>query len=385
MWRVVFARTDTDATVAEFDCAISKLGRYVSPKVGDLRIQIPVPNTQVGLEAARVVQGAGLLSMYVYRNQEIWWGGFLDEAEIDSAGEFPVVNISGATFESYLDRREARTDETLSMDQTAMAKWCWDHVQASTGGNIRVETPTPPASGRTREMTWKRSDAKTVGSILKEVSNRVDGFEWMIECYADDTGMRRRELVTGYPAIGRPSADTVITFPGHVLAYKIQHTAMDGAISFQARGKAPDPVGAPSGGGTSEKQPPAMSKIVTADELLAVGYTLTDTTIDRPTVKDVETLDDWAELAKDLRSGPMTFPSVTCRIDGFNQSILGSVVKLRINDYLWPQGPNGEPGFELTARVIGYEVDPGEHGADDIVNLMFENPRDTDNLQRSPD
>jgi len=389
MWRVVFARTDTDATVAEFDCAISKLGRYVSPKVGELQIQIPVPNHEVGETATQILDGAGLMSMYVYRNEEVWWGGFMDEVGIDSAGDYPIVAVTGATFESYVDRREARTDESLTMDQTMIAKWLWDHMQGYKGGDIRVDTPDPAPSGRVRTMSWKRSDTRTIGSILKEVSNRANGFEWMIDTYVDDTGMRNRRLMTGYPAIGRPDSGLVLTFPGDIINYKITDASLDGAISFQARGKAPDPVGtaAPSGGGgtASEKQPPIMSKIVVDEALLDAGYTLTDATVDRPTVTQVETLDEWAELARDLRSGPMLMPAVTCRIDNFNQSILGSVVKLRINDYLWPPGPTGAPGFEITARVIGYEVDPGEFGADDIVRLMFENPRDTDNLKRSPD
>lgn len=395
VWRVSFARTQNDETIADFDCTISRLSRYVSPKIGELAIQIPIPNATVGADASRVFGGAGMLSMYVYRNNEIWWGGFMDEAEVDSAGAYPVVSVRGASFDAYPDRREVRTDENLSMEQTAYAKWAWDYMQKEKGGNLLVDTPTPPASGRSREFKVLRSDIKTVGAVLKEVSNRANGFEWMIECFNDDTGMRRRKLTTGYPVIGRPSDGTILTFPGDVMTYKISAAALDGAISFQARGKAPDPVGSPGkpgntdgsgGGGTpAEKQPPIMSKIVTNEDLLTRGYTLTDTTIDRPTVTEVSTLDDWAELAMELRSGPLTLPYVTCRIDNFTQSILGSVVHLRINDYLWPLGPNGEPGYQINARVIGYEVDPGEFGADDIVKLMFEDPRDADNIKRSPD
>lgn len=386
----MFARTDTDATIASFDCEISKLGRYVSPKVGDLQVVIPIPNEQVGADAHRIFGGVGYMSMYVYRNEDIWWGGFLDEIIVDSSGDYPVITASGATFEAYPDRREARTNETLTqIEQTEIAKWLWDYMQNTPGGNIRVDTPTPAASGRKRDMSWKRSDIKTVGSILKEVSNRADGYEWMIECYSDDTGMRRRQLVTGYPVIGRPSNGTVLTFPGDVISYRIEDMALDGAVSFQARGKAPDPIGTPNpsggAGSASEKQDPIMSNVVTNDNLIRAGYTLTDTTIDRPTVTEVSTLDDWALLARDLRSGPMLLPDVTCRMDNFNQSILGSVVNLKINDYLWPKGPWGEPGFQISARVIGYEVDPGEYGADDIVKLLFENPRDADNLKRSPD
>jgi hypothetical protein len=394
-WRVTFARTENDMTVADFDCEISKLGRYVSPKVGELQIQIPIPNADVGKDASKIFDGAGMLSMYVYRNNEIWWGGFMDESEVDSAGDYPVVTVTGATFESYPERREVRTDENLNMEQTHYAKWAWDYMQRERGGNLMVDTPTPQASGRSREFKVLRSDIKTVGAVLKEVSNRADGFEWIIECFHDDAGTRQRRLTTGYPVIGRPSDGAILTFPGEVITYKITSAALDGAVSFQARGKAPDPVGSPGtpgntdgtggSGKPAEKQPPIMSKIVTNDELLTKGYTLTDTTVDRPTVTEVSTLDAWADLAMELRSGPMTLPYVTCRMDNFNQSILGSVVNLRINDYLWPLGPSGEPGYQINARVIGYEIDPGEFGADDIVKLLFENPRDTDNIKRSPD
>ena len=394
-WRVVFARTVNDATIASFDCEISKLSRYVSPKVGELQIQIPVPNYDVGKDANLILNGAGKTSMYVYRDGEIWWGGFMDDVSISGAGDYPVVVVSGAAFEAYPDRREARTDENLNMEQTQYAKWLWDYMQKERGGNILVETPDPKPSGRSRDFEIKRSDIKTVGSILKEVSNRADGFEWVIDCFNDNAGVRRRVLTTGYPIIGRPDSGIILTFPGDVIDYDIQTSALDGATSFQARGKAPDPVGTPgtpgnvdgSGGSgkAAEKQPPIMSSIFINDDLLAQGYTLTDTTIDRPTVTEVSTLDDWAKLARELRSGPLSLPSVTCRIDNFTQSILGSTVTLRINDYLWPTGPTGEPGYQTSARVIGYEVDPGEFGADDIVRLTFEDNADKDNLKRSPD
>lgn len=402
-WRVVFARTVNDATIASFDCEISKLSRYVSPKIGELQIQIPVPNYEVGRDATLILNGAGKTSMYVYRDGEIWWGGFMDDVSVNGSGDYPVVTVSGASFEAYLDRREARADFNLSMEQTNYAKWAWDYVQAPIGmldgtiryPNIQVDTPTPKASGRNREFTMVRSDIKTIGSVLKEVSNRADGFEWIIDCFNDNAGVRRRVLTTGYPIIGRPDSGIILTFPGDVIDYSIQTSALDGAISFQARGKAPDPVGSPGtpgnkdgsgGGGTpAEKQPPIMSSIFANQDLLAQGYTLTDTTIDRPTVTEVSTLDDWAKLARELRSGPLSLPSVTCRIDNFTQSILGSTVTLRINDYLWPPGPTGEPGYSTSVRVIGYEVDPGEFGADDIVKLTFEDNADKDNLKRSPD
>jgi hypothetical protein len=72
-------------------------------------------------------------------------------------------------------------------------------------------------------------------------------------------------------------------------------------------------------------------------------------------------------------------------MDGFSPAILGSVASIQIRDYPFPTGPAGEPGWQKSARVIGYEIDPGEFGADDVVKLILENPYDDDNMKRNPD
>lgn len=127
-----------------------------------------------------------------------------------------------------------------------------------------------------------------------------------------------------------------------------------------------------------------MSDEFFADDLINDGYTRVDATVDRPTVTQKVTLDDWARLARDMRSGPLVLPSLVCRMEGFNQAILGSTVKVAIRDFPFPTGRNGEPGWSGAVRVIGYEIDPGEFGGEDIVRLVFENPRDNDNLKRNP-
>lgn len=410
-WRVEFAYTATDATVASFDCTITKLSRFVSPKIGDLQLSIPIPNDAVGRDAYRVLGGEGKMSMYAYRGDELWWGGFVDHTEIDSGGQIlPTLTVSGASFEAYPDRREIRHDMSLDMDQMAYAKFCWDYIQIRdrVGGNINVDTSEAGVfSGQDQKAEVLRSDIRTVGNLLKDVANRIDGFEWIIDCHVDDTGMRRRTLVTGYPTIGRPNGDYVLNYPGNALSYKITGDALAGAVSFQARGKAPTKTSTVKGTGsrgvynpvtrttkivtgsktntTSTKEPPIMSDEFTNDALIAAGYTLTDATVDRSNIEDVSILNDWANLARSMRSGPLVLPSATARMDGFNQGILGATIRLRITDWPFPTGPNGEPGWEGSARVIGYEVNPGEFGAEDVVSFTFENPYDKDNMQRSPD
>lgn len=401
-WRIEFAMATTDQTIDSFECEISKLSRYVG-KTGTLEGAVPVFSPAVGKRIASVLGGEGRMTMYAYYGDECWWGGFLDRTSLKSNSFGAMMDFGGSTFESYPDRREARTDEAFTnMEQTEIGRWLWNYLQGTGPGcNLRINTGFPAIASKKRDMSWQRSETRTVGSILKEVSNRVGGFEWIIDCYSDGF-TRYRDLIVGYPQIGRPDNKLTLTYPGDIMEYEIEGDALDGATSFQARGKAPDPVGTPNSSkgvydpktGTttvvgndakgSEKTEPIMSKEFHADVLLKSGYVRMDATIDRDTVTEVSTLNDWAELARDMRSGPLVLPSVLTRIENMTQAVLGSNVMLRINDHPFPPGPYGEPGYEHTARCIGYELDPGEYGAPDLARIIFENPYDDDAMNRIP-
>jgi len=396
MWHLTFATAVGDVTIDSFPCEIEELSRYIG-KTGLLDATIPIPNAQVGRRMKDIIGGEGRLSVYAYRDGECWWGGFVDNTRVVSSSLGAVLYVKGSSFEAYVDRREHREDTTWTgVEQTQMARRLWDYMQGTgPGSSIGVNTNIPTLNTKARDMSWLRSDIKTVGSILKEVSNRVDGFEWAIDCYNIGT-QRHRDLVVGHPIIGRPETAVTLEYPGDILTYEIEGDALDGATSFQARGKAPDPVGKPGtpgnkdgtgGSGTAaEKVPPIMStKAFTDDGLHAVGYVRIDATVDRPTVTEVATLDAWAELALEMRSGPLVLPAVVARMDNITQAALGSNFKLRINDYPYPEGPMGEPGYEDIARVIGYEISPAEFGASDVLKLIFENPYDKDNQKRAPD
>lgn len=389
-WRIEFATAITDLTIDSFECDISTLSRYIG-KTGVLRGSVPVISPEIGLRIKSVLGGEGRMTMYAYYGEECWWGGFLDRTALKSNSFGAMLSFEGSTFESYPDRREARTDQAFTgREQTEYARWLWDYMQGTGDGSaIRVDTSFPAISSVKRDLSWKRSDTRTVGSILKEMSNRVGGFEWIIDCYTDGV-TRYRDLVIGYPAIGRPESKITLTYPGDIMEYEIEGDALDGATSFQARGKAPDPIGTPNpkgdGGSAkgSEKQDPIMSKEFHAPHLKN-GYVRVDATIERDTVTKVSTLDDWAELARDMRSGPLVLPAVLTRMESFTQAVLGSDIKLRINDHPFPPGPYGEPGYEKTARCIGYEIDPGEYGSPDLARIVFENPYDDDAMNRIPE
>lgn len=388
-WRIEFARAVTDQTVDSFECEIGQLSRYIS-KTGVLNGKVPIHNPAIGRRISSVLGGEGRLTMYAYLDDVLWWGGFLDTTRLTSNAFGAVLEFGGSTFESWVDRREARTNQSFNMEQTEYARWLWNYMQSTgAGSNLRVDTSFTPIVSAKRSLEWKRSEIRTVGSILKEMSNRVGGYEWIIDCYNRE-GTRHRDLVVGYPTIGRPDYTVTLTYPGDIMEYEIEGDSLDGATSFQARGKAPDAVGVPNPKGDSntakgsEKKEPIMSKEFHSDGLLRQGVLRTDATVERDTVTDVNVLNDWAELARELRSGPLVLPSVLTRMSGLSQLILGANIKLRINDHPFPEGPYGEPGYEHSARCIGYEIDPGEYGAPDTAKIIFEDPTDEDVMNRIP-
>lgn len=400
-WRIEFAMAATDQTVDSFECEISKLTRYIS-KTGALAGSVPVISPALGQRISTVLGGEGRMTMYAYYGEECWWGGMLDRTSLKSNSFGALLDFEGVTFEAYPDRREARTDESFrSTEQTEIVRWLWQYMQGTgAGSNLRVNVGDRHRFTGYIDLEWKRSEIRTVGSLIQEASNRVGGYEWIIDCYANQ-GTRYRDLVIGYPAIGRPDNQVTLTYPGDIVEYEIEGDATDGATSFQARGKAPDPEGSPnpmpnpnpspkavalaadtpSG---SERQEPIMSQQYHADDLHRAGYIRMDATVDRGTVTSIPILNKWAELARNTRSGPLVLPSILTRMEGMTQAVLGSNIMLRINDHPFPPGPYGEPGYESSARCIGYEINPGEYGSPDLARIIFENPYDETAQNRSP-
>ncbi len=367
MWNVVFATAIGDKTVDRFDCSISQLSRYIG-KPGTISATIPIPNQGIGDRCQAIAGRAGQLTAYVYYGSDIWWGGTVDTSPLKGGRHGPSLEITGSTFDAYLGRREVRTDTVWSqVEQVETIRTAWNSVQATADGNLGISVPAVPASGVLRDLTVLRSQARKWADVIKEVSNRADGYEWLVDVYDDGTGARFRELKVGYPQIGRAKFDQVFSYPGSIIDYTYDRDSLAGATSFQASG---DAVG-PAYNGQAQ---PLMSTIGAYDatDLLATGFLRFDSTTPRQGVIDVNTLNAWA--ARDLAraAGAVPFLDFSVQMAGFNQSVLGSVFTAQIDDFTFPKGANGAPGYSARHRCIGYEVHPAERGTVDEIKLIIE-------------
>lgn len=367
MWSVLFATARGDRTIDQFDCKISTLSRYIG-KNGSLSASIEVPNQAIGDRCQAIAGRAGQLSAYVYHGQELWWGGLVNTTPIKGGRTGASMGVTAAVFDSYLDRREVRkTIAYRQTEQVEIVRDAWQQVQGAPAGDLGILVPPVPASGVRRDLTVTRSEARTWSSVVKEIAGRENGYEWIIDFYDDGAGNRVRELKVGYPRIGRPDTEQLFTYPGNILDYDHDADALAGATSFQGRG---DSVGEQAG----NTQEPLMTALGAFDavDLLASGSLQFDTTIDRQGVKDIRTLNDWTARSLTAAAGAVQFTDITVQIQGFNQSILGTMFRVEIDDFLFPRGPEGQPGYSGRHRCIGYEVRPPARGSAGDVKLIIE-------------
>lgn len=367
MWSVVLATAIGDVTIDRFDCNISQLSSYIG-KNGALQASVPITNAAIGAKCQAVAGRAGQLTAYVYHDTELWWGGLVNSTPIKGGRTGPTMDLTGASFESYLDRREIRTNTTWNnVEQVEIARTAWNTVQNTADGNLGINVPSAAASGMLRQLTVLRTEARTWSSVLKEISGRANGFEWLIDVYDDGTGARFRELKIGYPQIGRARFDQVFSYPGNIIDYTLDWDALAGATSFQGRG---DAVGPTNG---SQQQPlMTAAGAYDATDLLAHGSVRFDATIDRQGVKDSATLNSAIGQVLATRAGAVPFIDIAVQLGGFNRSILGSTFQAQIDDFVFPQGPGGAPGYVGRYRCIGYEVKPEERGSTDEIKLIIE-------------
>jgi hypothetical protein len=370
MWSVLFATARGDKTIDRFDCNIQQLSRYIG-KAGALTGQIAITNPAIGARCQALAGRAGQLTAYVYYGAELWWGGLVNTTPLTSGRKGVFMDFAAATFESYLDRREVRADNFWSgIEQVEYLRTAWNTVQNTADGNLGISVPAVTSTGTPRDLTVLRSEARTWGSVVKEVSNRAGGYEWIIDFYDDGQGNRYRTLNVGYPQIGRAQFQQVITYPGKIVEYTIDRDALAGATSFQSQG---DSVAPPPANGSTSQQP-LMSTLGAYDatDLLNNGHLRFDATVNRQGVKDLATLNGYTGQDLAVHGGAVPIVDISVIPGGFNQSILGTVFQAQIDDYAFPAGPNGAPGYIGWHRCIGYEVKPFQHGAVDEIHLIIE-------------
>lgn len=332
-------------------------------KTGSLSATIPVPDSTVA-RRIRTSLLPGRTMVYLERwtafAGEVVWGGILwTRTPTRDARGFYSCPIQAADLESYLRAHRMLTTDLVAAaaDQLAIARQIITYAQSLPGGDLSIEMDPSQLSGVLRDRSYSRYDLPRLGDMLDKLASVQGGFEWRIQIYRSDDGVRHRVLRLGYPELTLGGQPTVLSSPGPVTAYALPEDATQQANSWQSRGASVDTD-------VSTESVPLMSALLTTPADIAAGWPLLENSSDYSTVETQDVLDSHAaaDLGRALR--PVTVPSVT--IVGQAPPALGSTIRLRITDTWYYDG------LDALYRLVGYKVAPEERGRPESAELYLE-------------
>ncbi|MFD8318592.1 hypothetical protein [Kitasatospora purpeofusca] len=338
-------------------------------KTGSLTGTLPIPDTAAGARARELLQG-GRTMVYLERStafaRRTVWGGILwaPTPRRDARGNYSYELRAGG-LEGVLRQKRILFDDLAytATDQLAIARGLVAYAQAQPGGDLRIETDPAQMSGVLRDRDWIRHDHHYLGDLLDKLAAVEQGFEWRIQCFADDTGARHRALRLGYPTItvgaGGREGDLVLSGSGTVGPYSLPQDASSMANAWQSRGAS---VGSDLGG----SQLPLLSPLLTSPEDWAAGWPRLDGSSDYSSVSTQDVLDEHAaaDLARARR--PTSVPSVSYTSTDVGQPELGQTVRLKLRDVLHPDDS------EVRYRAVGMRVQVAERGRAETTDLFLE-------------
>ncbi|GII89614.1 hypothetical protein Ssi03_76040 [Sphaerisporangium siamense] len=366
VYHCVVADLLTDQTLTELDLPVDTAQRRIIVP-GAFRATYPMPNPREAERGRAIV--AGRTVVHLYRGADIWGSYVIWYAEpaMDEASN-QTLQLQGSSLESYAYRRKIRSDLTYTgQDQIAIARALLTHMSARPEGNIGLVLASG-TSGVLRDRTYLASENASYGERLEQLANVAGGFEYMIRVAVDPTtGQRTRSWVWA-TTLGTPGVTRDITQPGKIKAWSYPSDATQAATAWQARG---DTIQTD----LSATSQPLMSQVYEDAARLGAGWPLLDRTEDYSSVKDVATLNAYAQQLAATRSGAVSVPRIVVHFDdafSIDPNYLGDTARFTlVNDY-FPLGDQG-PTFSKSWRIVGMDLKtPTSDDGEEAAELIFE-------------
>lgn len=289
------------------------------------------------------------------------WAGVIWKRDYDTTTQ--VMTLGAGGFLSYLHRLAITSTLTFTgTDQFAIARTLLDAAQAKAGADLGI-TATAGSSGVLRDRTYWGYEAKPVGEALTQLSDVISGFDFDFDlAWGGATGRRLDvNLTLSYPRRGR-RAET------NNLVFEIGRNAQ--LLSWpEDTSEAADVVYAVGAGEGDD-----MLRFTASDlSLVDAGYLRTERTITHKDVTILGTLQGHAqaELAARRQTGVST-PKLSTQGDRepeVGSWILGDECTVRIqagDDVRFPDG------IERFYRILGYDVDVDDNGAERVTLQLGE-------------
>lgn len=364
-----FANLLSDSDLCELELLDVKFDRRII-QPGAFSASIAVVNPDIATQARKIVPAKTIV--HVYRDSEIWGTYIIWSVRLRSSVHGPtVMELQGATLESWLDRRIVDVDQIYTgINQYAIARGLLNQAQIgwfpyAGSADLNIVSNSSNNSAVLRDRAYYVTDGATVGQRLKELAAVDNGFEYMINTYDNfATNQRVREFIIS-PSMGNSNLEVIYTYPGSISSYDISYDATTAATAWWTRGDTIDD----DVSGTST---PLMTEApVLSNDWLDSAFPHLDRVVDYSSVTVLDTLEDYAAWWRDNHSGVVAVPVVEINTSDnptlIPPSALGTVAKFTVEDQFFGRGD-----FSSENRVIGIEVTAPSRGNQEVIRLVIE-------------
>lgn len=363
-----FANLLSDSDLCELEVTDARFDRRIV-QPGAFSGNIPIVNPDIRVQAQKIVPAKTVV--HVYRDSEIWGTYIIWTARVRSSSRgAPVMELSGATLESWFDRRIVDVDQTYNnTDQFTIARGLIAQAQIgwfpyASSANLHITTGSN-LSGVKRDRHYYVTDGASVGQRLQELAAVDNGFEYMINTYNDYSSNTRKRQFLMSNSFGNSSLEVVYTYPGNISTYDISYDATTAATAFWTRGDTIDD----DVSGTST--PLMTAAPVLADDWLASAFPHLDKVVDYSSVNILDTLENYAAWWRDNHAGIVAVPVIeinpAAEFTLIPPSALGTTAQFLIEDEFFGHGD-----FSSENRIIGIEVTPPSRGAQEVIRFVIE-------------
>lgn len=201
-------------------------------------------------------------------------------------------------------------------------------------------------------MSYGPSELKPVADLLRDLANAEDGFDFTFDVRYDASGEPERVVRFGWPRIGQPGAPHVWEDGANLIGFTWPRDAASMATRVIAQG-------------TGDNNQP-LTGVATDSAAHRAGWPLLEDS-SQVDAKNRAAVQAHAIGELSVRRRPVVLPELTVRADldpVVGTYSVGDDVRIIIDDPFF-----AAEQLDVTMRLIGYEVMPGDDAGQEEVKL----------------
>lgn len=314
-----------------------------------------VPLIDPALPATRVIPATIPLrtKMFVQRDGVLIWGGQIIEPRTYDSGSGKLTLNAQETV-GYFKSRYVPTLNLRGTDQIQIATAIVQQLQTGSAASAGLAVAAPGGnSGILRDGVYSQWDYTDGLTALTDMTELEFGFEFATQVVWGAGGLPSETLILAYPRLGKIAPAGVVT----VLEY---NEAGGGNVESYSWPEGPGMFTRTWADATTPDGV-QLDAHYDAAALLSTGWPLLEQRVDYSSAKPttLATLQGYANKQGKIAAQELVAATFTCKADAglvVGSWALGDDVRVRITDWRFPPGPQGQPGFDGFLRIAGAQV-----------------------------